>query len=250
MIELSSAPVPMPSAGWATNTAIATLTAERRWAIANGASSVWLTTYTLPVIAGQQWHVWLQASTPTGPNVNLSSRLQFYDAADTQVGAGPWVAATANEGGVGIAFPDQYVPAGATTMRIVVTIGVDSGTARVVNITANDSHLIASVDEIVASALGRPAATRAAEVSGSGALILTRSPAGPRSGSLTMLCAGSDQVAAVDAIYQAGPVLAPKTGPLPAITHYAVGQVRGTLERALPGRPARWLVSIDFREAA
>jgi len=142
------------------------------------------------------------------------------------------------------------MPAGTTSMRARVGLISAAASGRKLSVDTNVVFTsTAQADEIVGGSLTR-AQNRTDADSGSGSLILTQGATGPRSGSLTYLCSEWSQVSAIDALYRAGAVQLPSTGPLPAITHYAVGDLRCTLERALPGRPAKWLVNVNLREAA
>lgn len=142
------------------------------------------------------------------------------------------------------------MPAGTSSMRARVGIISAAASGRKLSVDTNVVFTsTATVDEIVGGGLTR-AQNRTDADSGSGSLILTQGTVGPRSGSLTYLCSTSAQIAALDALYRTGVVNLPTQGVLPSIDHYAVGDLRCTLERALPGRPAKWLVTVNLREAA
>ena len=74
---------------------------------------------------------------------------------------------------------------------------------------------------------------------------------GMRRGSLTLLCADWATAVAVDALYRTSANITLGTGagqPLDGLKHRAVGGLRISAERTIPGRPCKWTVTVELRE--
>lgn len=214
-------------------------------------ASDWLWSVSTPIVGGA--HIAAASTTVSVPSgyatSTLAQALLFRDASGTILASaiGPDVAIST--AAVALTTPPMTVPPTATRVEQVTLMQSGAATNRRITYVSSSLVLDATADEIVGGSLTR-AQNRADADSGTGRLILTQGVPGPRSGSLTYLCSDWSQVSAIDAIYRTGAVRTPETGPLPALTHYAIGDLRSTLERALPGRPAKWLVTVNFREDA
>lgn len=74
---------------------------------------------------------------------------------------------------------------------------------------------------------------------------------GMRRGSLTLLCADWATAVSVDALYRMSANITLGTGagqPLDGLKHRAVGGLRISAERTIPGRPCKWTVTVELRE--
>ena len=74
---------------------------------------------------------------------------------------------------------------------------------------------------------------------------------GMRRGSLTLLCADWTTATAVEALYKTTATITLNTGAgqaLDGLKHRAIGQLRITAERTIPGRPCKWTVQAEIRE--
>ena len=74
---------------------------------------------------------------------------------------------------------------------------------------------------------------------------------GLRRGTLTLLCATWASASAVEELYRTTATITLTTGAgqaLDGLKHRAVGQLRVTAERTVPGRPSKWAVQAEFRE--
>ena len=74
---------------------------------------------------------------------------------------------------------------------------------------------------------------------------------GMRRGSLTLLCADWATAVSVDALYRTSANITLGTGagqPLDGLKHRAVGGLRISAERTIPGRPCKWIVTVELRE--
>ena len=74
---------------------------------------------------------------------------------------------------------------------------------------------------------------------------------GMQRGSLTLLCADWATAQAVEALYKTTADITLGTGagqPLNGFKHRAVGSLRISAERTIPGRPCKWIVTVELRE--
>lgn len=72
-----------------------------------------------------------------------------------------------------------------------------------------------------------------------------------RRGTLTLLCGDWATALAVEALYKAAGDLTLVTGAseaLDGLKHRAIGSLRTSSERTVPGRPCKWLIQVEIRE--
>jgi len=213
------------------------------------AGYVVLTQYELSgVVPGQDVAVSLQLTVPatkTGATYRVDYVARSAAGTDLLVTA---AAVTVAPGESKELSASLVMPGGAT--YISAYFGLVSGAASNRQVSV-DSVFVSKAypDELVGGSVSRDLA-RTDATTPAGGLALIQGAIGPRAGTLTFLCSTWAQVAALEALYRTGSAYLPAQGALPAFDHYATGRIRATLERALAGRPAKWLVTVDYREAS
>lgn len=107
-----------------------------------------------------------------------------------------------------------------------------------------------TVDEIVTASLARPLRRDVLQLSTTSAPRVNYGVPGKLSGSITYLCPDLSTAMAADSLYQASAAvtLSSAVAGLDSLTHVAVGQLRMSAERTVPGRLARWLVQVEIQE--
>lgn len=118
-------------------------------------------------------------------------------------------------------------------------------------VQALDSSLtrLMPAEELVGAAIERDLRRSVADVWGDPQALITGGTPGLLSGQLTFLCSTLAEARRLDSVYQLpGLVTLTSDDELDGLTHRAVGRTRINPERALPGKPAKWLLVIDFRE--
>lgn len=220
--------------------------------IADGGGGDWLLRRDYVCVAGQLVEGAMDVTVPSGyTGATYRLTLGFFNAADGALAYvdGPSAALVPTQSTT-YAVPTTTAPPGTTRASVILSLVSAPATNRRLVFGAIWLISRATPDEIVAATLERDQ-RRDQAINASGGLVLTAAPVGPLAGQLTYLCSTWAAVAALDAIYRTGPVtLAATTTVLPASTHYAVGNVRYNTDRPVPGRDARWLVTVPIREAS
>lgn len=106
--------------------------------------------------------------------------------------------------------------------------------------------------EILAVALARPLRRTDSDLLGAAAPIIQAGTPGLRAGSISYLVDDYAAAASIDTMYQGASAVYINNalGALDGFKHHAVGTLRITAERALPGRPSKWIVQVDVREVS
>ncbi len=119
------------------------------------------------------------------------------------------------------------------------------------SVTVSDGTTTVGAVEIVASTLERGLRRTVQEPPTSAEALITAAVPGLLEGQLTFLCASLARALALEALYRGTAVLTLTTsGELTGFRHLAVDKTRLTAEKAVPGNPARWLLTVTVRERA
>lgn len=109
----------------------------------------------------------------------------------------------------------------------------------------------AAAEELIGAALERDYRRHVADIWNAAPALITAGTPAALTGRLTYLCSTLTQAMRLDSVYQLpGLIVLTSTDELNGLTHRAVGRARIDPERALPGKPARWLLAVEFREQA
>lgn len=107
----------------------------------------------------------------------------------------------------------------------------------------------ATADLIVAANLDRNLNREVVDTQAGGVMV-TAGPVRALGGTIIYLCGTFTQRAALEALYCSAAALTASGTDADAIAgwpHYAVGSIRSTAERAIPGQRARWLVQVTVK---
>ena len=109
--------------------------------------------------------------------------------------------------------------------------------------------LAADAEELVGVQLERDYRRSVADIWGAEQALITAGTAALLSGQLVFLCETLAQALTIDTVYRRPGLTTLTTGgDLDGLTHRAIGRARLTPDQILPGKPARWLVTVEFRE--
>lgn len=143
------------------------------------------------------------------------------------------------------------VPA-ATVMRVGINLGATAAAGSQFTVREITSAATATATELVGATLERNSHSEAADSGASGVSIVTRGPVGGQRARLVYLCDSLPIARMLDTIHQgsAPVVLSGDTaGDLAGLSYYLVGRLQLAPEKALPGRPAKWLASVEGQVA-
>lgn len=109
----------------------------------------------------------------------------------------------------------------------------------------------ATCEDLLGAALERDLRRSVADIWNAPGALITAGTPGLLAGQLTFLCSSLAEARSLDSVYrQPGLVTLDSADELAGLRHRAVGRSRMTPERSLPGRAAKWLLVVDFREQA
>lgn len=107
----------------------------------------------------------------------------------------------------------------------------------------------AQAEEVVGAALTRPLRRSVYDALNTPAPQIAIGTPGLLAGSITYLCSTLEDALVLDSVYQFPGLITLSTGgALDGFRHMAIEQLRLTAERAVPGKPSRWLVQAEVRE--
>lgn len=211
------------------------------------AEDAWLwTSESIHVDPLQQLLVSIFMQVPAGyPDVMLSVRVGIQDDAGAWVASGFWTiqATTAVTG-----WP-LLVNNVATGTKLTVLVHLAEGASSGRKVQVSDLIAVATArpSEIVSCTLDQPT-RREALIGAAGTPILTKAPHGPRTGQIVFLADTITDVLALTALYTtSGPITITGEPALAGWKHWAVGTIRSATERAIPGKPTRWLVTVPVQ---
>ena len=165
-----------------------------------------------------------------------------------QAGAvAPYFDGTSQDASISAPKSSRWESAANASRSLLYAATVPGGTT--VQAVASSLSYAATADELIGAALERQLRRSVADVWNAEQSLITAGTPGLLSGQLTFLCASLAQALAVDSVYRmAGLITLTTADELNGLQHRAVGTARMNPERVLPGRPARWLLVVDFRE--
>ncbi len=249
MVELTGPSADTYDSLWLTSSS-ATDTGVLTWTISNAATSGLLCYVPVTASRGQRWSVALTLACPTGPSVRL--RVVVLEVDGTGVTLQSWSAASQMCTAAGTAFGliTDPLPSTSASLRIRVELADGAtGTGRTLTVTGRSAKPYAAPDLVIGAALERPL-NREGEDSSAG-VVITGGAVGALAGTITYLCPDWACVVAVDLLHQSTALITlsdPGDG-LDGLAYYAVGTVRATAEKAIPGRPPRWQVQCPIKAA-
>lgn len=106
-----------------------------------------------------------------------------------------------------------------------------------------------TVADLLAAPLARPLRRTDVDVMNTAAYRISAGTPGKLKGTLTYLCDDLADAMALDTLYSGtAPLTLTTGGALTGLKHVAVGDLRYGTERALPGRPCKWTITVEIRE--
>lgn len=130
----------------------------------------------------------------------------------------------------------------------IIVLAVPSG----VNVQITNGTATVYVREIIAASLDRPLHRTATDRITSAAPHIQSGTPGLLAGQITYLVDHLTDALALDNVYKAAAPVTLATwapaGDMNGLKHHAVGTARMTAERATPGRPSKWLYTVEIRE--
>lgn len=250
MVELTGPSADTYDSLWVANTARVTDTGDLAWTISDTATSGWLCYVPVTASPGQCWSIFLKLACPTGPAVNLQFVWIAVDASGTDLLHRYSAAQLCDAAGYAFTAITDPLPAGTVALRLQVALADNAtGAGRKLAVTGRSAKPYAAPDLVVGAALERPL-NREGEDSSAG-VVITGGAVGALAGTITYLCPDWACVVAVDLLHQSTALITlsdPGDG-LDGLAYYAVGTVRATAEKAIPGRPSRWQVQCPIKAA-
>lgn len=233
-----------------TFTSVATVTGGDSWSIkstANGVPTSTVIAYLdVPAAAGLPATVQVALTGASAAPTRYKVLIAWLGATETWLSS---ASADATVGGSEVTIPVTIgaAPAGTTRLRIHINLYADPYPYRTLTVNSTTATIQTSAAaELLTASLERSTG-RSAHDSGIDSIpIIIAAPVGALAGQLTYLCNTAVAAAALDALYcWPGKV----TSSALDYVHRAVGKVRLSTEKALPGRPAKWLVQVEAAAA-
>lgn len=252
MTVLLGGPAPTTDALWVSNAARVTDTGALAWSILNTATLGYLCYLPADAAPAQRWQITGKLTAPTGPAVQLQVQVLAIAAPSTILASTSSATLTATAAGTDFSLVSSSLPAGTTSVRVQVNLMDNAtGTSRTFTVSNLTASPAAYPLEIIAAPLSRPLRRTVLDVTNDDDYRVNYGTPGKLAGSVTYLCDTFTDAAALDALYQTTAVVTlTSDDELNGLRHLAVGDIRYSTEKALPGRPCKWTVQVEIREAS
>lgn len=212
------------------------------------ASGSWLVRAAIPVGPSLAATVTITITNTGVASISLQARVWMLNSAVSSVGSAGGDTKTIAAGASATWTIVTVTSAAAVTMRADINLGSASGSGWTFRIDALRAVVTASPDEIVSAALDRPLNAAAFDSGVSRAAIITRAPAGALVFRGVYLCPSFAAALIVDSLHQyPGTVTASgaTAGELAGVAYTGTGKLTMAAEKAVPGKPSRWLVTVE-----
>lgn len=230
------------------NLGVVTLSGTTR-IVSDAASSAWMLWADVPCLPGLHLTGAATVRIVAGYN-GMSFRLDFNPQSATNVylpGAVPGPITPSNTAearqipAAEVVCPDQ------TTHAQAILRLESAGTNRRFILDSIDVRLEAQAADIIAANFDLNL-NRTGETSGQSTTLITQGAIGKPAGQITFLADTLLDARALRDIHKAAAVTV-ADGPFAGLTYWAIGTIRVSAERTVPGKPAKWLVTVPMMEA-
>jgi len=198
--------------------------------------------------AGQQVKYRASLTLPSGAGATSVRLVLFWrDSTGNQIGAALTTTAVTLSATAQVPEIVGTAPSGAVSVHTGVRVAATGATRKV---AVAGAVLESYADgEIIAAQLERNYKRTDVDLLNTAAAQINAGTPGLLAGQLVYLCDTLAAAIALDAVYCTTPAAQPVTGgDLDGLLHRAVGKGRLAAERALAGRPSKWLLTVDIRE--
>ena len=220
--------------------------------ILSAVAASWLIRSVIPVLPSEANVVTITITNPGTAAISLSAACHVFAAGAVLIGSTYGATVTIAAGASYTWTLTSATSPAAVDMRVDVNLAATSGAGWTARIDTMTSTVTTTATELVGATLERNSHSEAADSGASGVSIVTRGPVGGQRARLVYLCDSLPIARMLDTIHQgsAPVVLSGDTaGDLAGLSYYLVGRLQLAPEKALPGRPAKWLASVEGQVA-
>lgn len=220
--------------------------------ILSAVAASWLIRSVIPVLPSEVNVVTVTITNPGTAAISLSASCHVFAAGAVLIGSTYGATVTIAAGASYTWTLTSATSPAAVEMRVDVNLAATSGAGWTARIDTMTSVVTTTATELVAATLERASHSESSDTGTSGVSIVTRGPVGGQRARLVYLCDSLPIARMLDTIHQgsAPVVLSGDTaGDLAGLSYYLVGRLQLAPEKALPGRPAKWLASVEGQVA-